>query len=93
MGPNPPRNSAAIAITANRAGMCIMPVKKAIVPLKPYPTEPPERRLGAVREKHSPSTNRRNVTAASLSVTVSLRIIKSFHSKLHCPIRGKLQIR
>jgi hypothetical protein len=35
MRPRPPKNSAARARNANSAGMCITPVKKPIVPLKP----------------------------------------------------------
>jgi len=58
--------------------MCIMPVKKPIVPLKPYPPNHPSAFWAPCAKNTTPSTNRRNVTAASLSVTVSLRIIKSF---------------
>jgi hypothetical protein len=48
-------------------------------------TEPPERLLRTVREKHHSRYHRRNVTAASLSVTISLRIIESVSSQARLP--------
>src|ERR1700757_1630294 len=77
MRPSSPKNSAAIARNANGAGMCIMPVKKPIVPVNPYPPNHPSIFWAPWAKNTTPSTNRRTVMAASLSVAVSLRIIKS----------------
>src|SRR6266481_8669269 len=73
--PNPPKNSAAIARKAKGAGMCRIPVKKPIVPVKPYPPNHPSIFCAPCAKKTSPSTNRRTVVAVSLSVAISLRNI------------------
>src|SRR5579864_7908479 len=75
--PSPPKNSAAMARNANGAGMCIMPVKKPIVPVNPYPPNHPSIFWAPWAKNTIPSTNRRTVVAASLSVAMSLRVIES----------------
>src|SRR5260370_25929016 len=72
----PPKNSAAIARNATGAGMCMTPVKKPIVPLKPYPPNHPSIFWAPCAKKITPSTSRRMVVAKSLSVPISLRIMR-----------------
>src|SRR6266704_1671869 len=52
ISPIPPKNSAAMARKANGAGMCIMSVKKCIVPESPYPPNQP-RILRAVGKENN----------------------------------------
>src|SRR5215831_3466418 len=75
MSPRPPKNSAAIARNANGAGMCIAPVKKAMVPEKPYPPNQPSIFCAPCAKNTTPSTSRRTAVAISSSVANSLRTI------------------
>src|ERR1700688_2980855 len=85
MRPSPPKNSAAMARNANTAGMCMAPVKKPIVPVKPYPPNHPSIFWAPWAKKITPSANRRMVVALLLSVAISLRIMKSPPSQARCP--------
>src|ERR1035437_726584 len=73
--PRPPKNSAAIARIANNAGICIVFVKKPMVPLKPSPPNQPNIFCAPCAKNTTPSANRRIAVAASFSVEMSFRNI------------------
>src|SRR5664280_2638134 len=69
--PRPPKNSAAIARIANNAGICMVFVKKPMVPLKPSPPNQPNIFCAPCAKNTTPSANRRIAVAASFSVEMS----------------------
>src|ERR1017187_10404082 len=73
--PRPPKNSAAIARIANNAGICMVFVKKPMVPLKPSPPNQPNIFCAPCAKNTTPSANRRIAVAASFSVEMSFRNI------------------
>src|ERR1039457_5972973 len=73
--PRPPKNSAAIARIASNAGICMVFVKKPMVPLKPSPPNQPNIFCAPCAKNTTPSANRRIAVAASFSVEMSFRNI------------------
>jgi len=58
--PNPPKNSAAMARNANRGGMCNIPVKNPMVPVKPYPPNHPSIFWAPCAKKITPKHKTKN---------------------------------
>src|SRR3989442_10815247 len=71
ISPMPPKNSAAMARKAKGAGLCIMSVKKCIVPESPYPPNQPSIFCEPWAKKTTPSMSRRMVRAPSFVVDIN----------------------